>query len=142
MDILIIKIAVTVFVLLTIASISKAVMDTVDFRFDTSIFAKIKSEKWRRWFNQEQGWKNKYKDRDSTKGPAFWGSTTFFVWLTDSWHFFQMIMLTCYDLAILLPIFILTSLSWWFFAPTLMFMKMWKGGFFELFWDKIFKIKK
>lgn len=39
-------------------------------------------------------WKNKYKDRDPSQGPAFFGSTTFLVFLTDRWHFIQMLQYT------------------------------------------------
>lgn len=136
-----ILISIIVVILLSIASIAKAIMDVVDFKFGESIFSDIKNEKRRYWWNQSEGWKNKYKDRDSEKGPAFWGSTTFFVWLTDSWHFFQMIKLTCYDLSIIIPIIILSGISFWWIIPSLIVMKILKGSIFELFWSKIF-IKK
>lgn len=31
-------------------------------------------------------WTRKYKDGRPEKGPAFWGSTTFFAFFTDGWH--------------------------------------------------------
>jgi len=131
-----------IFILLTsIASISKAIMDTVNFHFESSIFSKIKSEKKRLWWNQSEGWKNKYKDRDHTKGRAFPGSMTWLVWVTDSWHFFQMIMLTSYELMIVLPIAILLSLSWWVVPIAIIVIKLYRGGIFQLFWKYILKIK-
>ena len=43
------------------------------------------------WWYQPQMWKNKYKNRRKEDGPAFPGSTWIFVWVTDSFHFFQML---------------------------------------------------
>jgi hypothetical protein len=75
-------------------------MDLVDFKFGVTIFNRPKSTKkifgipWQLWFNQAKGWLNKYKDRDSSKGPR---SYTFlfiksdWVQLSDAWHFFKMI---------------------------------------------------
>ena len=34
-------------------------------------------------------WKNKYKEDEKT--PKFFGSTTFFVFLTDAWHLFKFV---------------------------------------------------
>ncbi|MCK9293276.1 hypothetical protein M0P25_04335 [archaeon] len=125
-------------ILLLISSIAKAVMDVVDFKFESSIFANIKSEKWRYWFCQDQGWKNKYKDRDPEKGPAFLGSTTVFVWVTDAWHFFQMIQLTCYDLCIAICFVIFVGISFWYIPLIVILFKIWKGLIFEAFWSEVF----
>ena len=139
----IVSIIITLIILLIIAAISKAVMDTVDFKFNKSIFSKIKSEKKRLWFNQSQGWKNKYKNSDPEQGPAFPGSTTVFVFITDAWHFFQMIMLTCYQIAYALPIALIIGQ---YVIPItigiILLSKFFSGTVFELFWDKIFMIEK
>jgi len=137
----IILISIILIVFYAISSIAKSIMDTVDFRFETSIFSKLKSEKAKLWWNQSEGWKNKYKDRDKTKGRAFPGSMTWLVWVTDAWHFFQMIMLTSYDIMIVTPIIVFNSLNWWLIFPYLIIAKLYRGGLFELFWAHVFKLK-
>ena len=39
------------------------------------------------WFNPKWSWYNKYEDNDPSKGPKYFGSTTFLVPLTDAYHF-------------------------------------------------------
>jgi len=139
-------ILITLILLMVLAGISKSIMDTVDFRFNDSIFSKFKSEKVKMWFNQSQGWKNKYKDRDPDKGPAFPGSTTALSWITDSWHFFQMIMLTSLQVAIAIPVHevvceVCHVPTWLFYLGFISACKFVLGGTFELFWDKIWKKK-
>lgn len=126
-------------ILIVIASISKSIMDTVNFKFKDSIFSKIKSEKLKNWFNQTDSWKNKYKDRDPSKGPAFIGSTTIFVWITDAWHFFQMIMLTSYELMCILPIWYVFDFNFLMIFIMLGIVKSVRGFIFEIFWNKILK---
>lgn len=38
-------------------------------------------------------WRNKWDDRNPLKGPRFWGSTTFLVYLMDGWHLAKAIWL-------------------------------------------------
>ena len=38
------------------------------------------------FYNPHESWKNKYKNRDVSQGPAFFGSTTVFVGTTDAYH--------------------------------------------------------
>lgn len=133
---------IVILILFAIAAICKAIMDTVDFRFENSIFNKIKSEQIRLWFNQSEGWKNKYKDRDPAQGRAFPGSLTWLVWVTDAWHFFQMIMLTCMQVAVIIPIIVIFGFPWWSLFVMLVVVKLYMGGIFELFWDKLLKDKK
>ena len=108
---------------------SGAVMWCLKFRLVISIFKPIeesinrhygvfskKYQKWQEgglvnpfnpfWWVPYYSWRNKYKGGESFYGPAFFGSTTFLVWLTDAFHFFQMLMLTSIELAI--------SLNWGF----------------------------
>lgn len=40
------------------------------------------------WWNPDVSWQNKYEGRIPAQGPAFAGSTTVFVFLTDAYHFF------------------------------------------------------
>lgn len=130
---------ISILILIIIAGISKSIMDTVDFHFKQSIFSKIKNIKIRNWFNEKEGWKNKYKDRDKSKGPAFFGSTTFLVFVTDSWHFFQFIMLSSLFLSLTLAFTICVSLNWYYWILVFFVSKSLMTGTFELFWSKILK---
>ena len=140
-------------ILLTIvAGIAKSIMDIINFKYEESIFSKIpKTSYWYHWFNSPKvTWLNKYKDRNPEKGPAFFYSTTIFVWVTDAWHFFQFIMLSCIQMIIAL---LFTSLcdSIYFITVT-QFIIILLGTFFsfktllsftfEMFWVKIWRTKK
>ena len=128
---------IIIVVLLIIAGISKSIMDTVDFHFETSIFSNIKSEQRKLWWNQSEGWKNKYKDRDSTKGRKFPGSLTWLVFVTDAWHFFQMLLyLSLFGVATL-ALTISLPISWYWYILIFAGMKILFSGVFELFWSKI-----
>ena len=70
-------------ILILIAGISKAIQDTLEFHFDTSVFKNLGN-----FWNPATSWKNKYKNGDPKQGEAFLGSTTIFVSLTDAWHLF------------------------------------------------------
>lgn len=84
-------------ILMFIAALCNAIMDKVDHHFSKSIFNRIKSPKWRLWFNENDGWKNKYVDRDPNKGRVKWKIFGIEfnkpVQLTDAWHFFKMLMI-------------------------------------------------
>lgn len=76
-------------------------MDTLQFHYDQSIFNHIpKTTKLGMWYDPRISWKLKYKNQDQEQGPAFFGSTTFLVWITDAWHFFQTIMLSSFNVII------------------------------------------
>jgi hypothetical protein len=68
-------------VLVILASISEAIMDTLMFHYDRSIFIEKQNQQF---WNPKESWKNKYKEDLVT--PKFLGSTTLFVFLTDAWH--------------------------------------------------------
>ncbi len=74
-------IAAVLLLLLWIAA--DAVQDTITFHYDQSVFHTVRP---RQYFDPAISWRNKYKDGDPDKGPRFFGSTTFLVWLTDFWH--------------------------------------------------------
>lgn len=40
------------------------------------------------WWNPALSWHSKYEGGIPAQGPAFWGSTTVFVFVTDAYHFF------------------------------------------------------
>lgn len=124
-----------------VAGICKSIMDTLQFRYDSSIFSKM-SEKKQNWFNPKLSWKNKYKNRDPEQGPAFPGSTTFLVWTTDAWHFFQMIMLTSLQIACVLPIALVVNKYVFLYTIAMLILsKLIFGVAFELFWDDLLKKK-
>lgn len=67
-------------IFIVLASICKAVKDTLNFHYNTSIFSNCNA----RYFNPTISWQNKYKE--DLKTPKFFGSTTFLVFITDIWH--------------------------------------------------------
>lgn len=120
-------------ILLVIIGIAKAISDTINFKFNQSIFNKIKNDKIRNWFNPQVSWTYKYKNNDPKQGPKFIGSTTIFVWLTDAWHFFQSLMLTSYELIILSTFIYFTNFSFIVYLAILFSLKLLRGLCFELF---------
>ena len=77
-------------IMLIISTMAKATMDNIG------------RNQWYGWWNKNNSSKYKYKNGDSKQGPKFFGSTTFLVWTTDGWHFFQMIYLNCLIFSLLL----------------------------------------
>lgn len=78
--------------LLAIAGIINASMDTVSTSFNTSIFASLN----RKYFDPAESWKNKWRYNPITKAyteEAFFLSSTSLVFLTDFWHLCKMLML-------------------------------------------------
>ena len=85
-------------IFITLAAIFNSLMDTLSFHYDISIFSKY--PKLNYFFDARLSWRNKYKNRSYRQGKAFFGSTTFLVWLTDGWHLFKCSMLLCSAIAI------------------------------------------
>ena len=78
-------------IFMALASICNSVMDTLDHHQSTSIFSKFKNPLW---WNSDQGWRNKYIDRDPKKGRVKWfWKINKPVQITDAWHFFKMLMI-------------------------------------------------
>lgn len=73
-------------IFIAISGASEAVMDKIQFHFEKSIFSKSKYNSL--FWNPSISWKNKYESIETLK-PKFWGSTTYFVFLTDAWHLFK-----------------------------------------------------
>ena len=71
---------------LLFSSICNSVMDTLQFRFDNSVFARFED---RSYWDPDISWRNKWKDGDPTKGEKFLGSSTVLVFSTDAWHLFK-----------------------------------------------------
>ncbi len=116
-------------IFIILAAICKAVMDKIQFHFSKSIFKDNKDI----WWNPQISWKNKWKNGDPNQGESFFGSSTFLVFVTDAWHFFQFLFLSFIFLGV---VFYSTMISWYldFFIYHIAF-----GIVFELFFSKIFK---
>ena len=80
-------------VLLFISGFAKAVMDL-------SEEGKIKFKPSRYWIKSMSS-PNKWKDGDLRKGEKFFGSSRWFVSLTDAWHVFGYIFRASYAIAFL-----------------------------------------
>lgn len=116
-------------------------MDTIQFHHKESIFFKIKGPFWNLWFNPSESWKLKWKNGDPFQGERFPGSSTIFVWITDAWHFFQMMMLSAFQISIILAILLNIKITILIGIIIFTSMKVIYGGIFELFWKYIWKIK-
>ena len=75
------------FILFIIAGMCEAVMDTLQFHYDKSIFKRNKNQLF---WDPSFSWKNKYEDGDPLKGEKFFLSKTFLVGFTDAWHLFKL----------------------------------------------------
>lgn len=93
-------------ILFALAGVFNAFMDKLQFHYPNSIFPKLGNDKF---WNPSVSWKNKYKDWDGGDRRAkFPFSKTTLVFLTDGWHLFQFLMLTCFSAACVPPVAV-----WW-----------------------------
>lgn len=126
---------------LSLAAICNAIMDSILFHWDKSIFKGSKLE-W--WANPEVSYKNKWKNHSNSEdGEKFPGSSTIFVFITDLWHFAQSFMITFFVLGVLFYDSIVVIKGYPLVSLLIDFVIL-KGVFsltFELFWSKILKKK-
>jgi hypothetical protein len=126
---------------LSLAGICNAIMDSILFHWDKSIFKGSKLE-W--WANPEVSYKNKWKNHSNSEdGEKFPGSSTIFVFITDLWHFAQSFMITFFVLGVLFYDSIVVIKGYPLVSLLIDFVIL-KGVFsltFELFWSKILKKK-
>ena len=95
-------------VVLTIVSgFSKAVMDL-------SEEGKIKFKPSRYWIKSMSS-PNKWKDGDPRKGEKFFGSSRWFVSLTDAWHLFGLIFRLSFAISFLLAGYLIALNNWHYF---------------------------
>lgn len=86
-------------ILIIIAGLCNGMMDSIQFHWKKSIPAK---RGWNeKFWNPKISWKNKYGDLDKLT-PKFFGSTTFFVFLTDGWHLMQFFLWLSIFIAVVL----------------------------------------
>lgn len=84
-------------ILIIIAAAFNAACDMDSNLFFDSIF----STKNPLYYDPSICWKNKYKNGDVKQGPKFFGSTTFLIFITDAWHLFKTIWMSCLFTSIL-----------------------------------------
>ncbi len=117
------------FLLFVCAAASNAVMDTLSFRYDKSVFSR--SPAMMNWSDPRISWKNKWKDGDPAQGEAFFLSSTALVAFTDAWHLFKSIAILCVLLAIMAPFTQAFKLHWGAWIAILAGMKLIYGIIFE-----------
>ena len=87
-------------VLMVIAGIFNAIMDTLRFQYRSSVFSFITKPSWINWVNPAMSQYNKWKPGFFGKKERFFGSSTFLVWVTDAWHMAKAFMLVLIGVAI------------------------------------------
>ena len=121
-----------------LAGFCNAIMDTVDHHFLQSVFSLIRGQKKRLWWNEYQGWRNKYINRNQALGLRKMRILGMYfnypVQLTDAWHFFKTIMLVLCALGISEGILYYTLLPlvvwYWYVSGCLIaFCTAWVLGF-------------
>tara|TARA_R110000823_G_C15642601_1_gene470039 strand:- start:42 stop:413 length:372 start_codon:yes stop_codon:yes gene_type:complete len=120
----------TSIIFITLAAIFNAVMDTLSFRYNTSIFSNY--PQWKQYLDPSVSWENKYKNGDPTQGPRFFGSETFLVFLTDGWHLAKTLMILCFSSAAVAYTPLLGS-----WCDVLLFYTLF-GTVFQIFFGNIF----
>ena len=120
----------TSIIFITLAAIFNAVMDTLSFRYNTSIFSNY--PQWKQYLDPSVSWENKYKNGDPTQGPRFFGSETFLVFLTDGWHLAKTLMILCFSSAVVAYTPLLGS-----WCDVLLFYTLF-GTVFQIFFGNIF----
>lgn len=100
--------------LFILAGFFNSIMDTILFHWSESYFADIINTKLQFFCNPVISWKNMYKNNDPIQGPKFFGSTTFFVWLTDLWHLCKGLMIVSICLGAIFYVKILNPWIDWF----------------------------
>ena len=92
-------------ILIALAGLLNGASDSLKFHFDQSFARNWKALFW----DPDISWRNKYKNGDPKQGRAFFGSTTFLVFLTDAWHLLKFAQMACFRLAVVL----LLPLAWY-----------------------------
>lgn len=121
-----------------LAGFANGVMDTLVFHYSTSKFSNLDPLYW----NPSLSWRNKYKDQDPAKGPKFWGSTTFLVWVTDGWHLAKMLYLAFQRTSIVLVLVSFISWQWWLYLIVWMGISLVQSAGFHLSYSKILPLNE
>lgn len=77
------------YLMLGTTSLTSGVLDgtieSINYHYDCGFKNRCKSANDQFW-NPVLSWKNKYMNHDPQQGPAFYGSTSAFVFVTDAYH--------------------------------------------------------
>ena len=122
-------------ILIVGAAFSNAVMDTLQFHYQKSIFSGASYNQ--EFYNPKISWRNKWKNGDRQQGEKFPGSSTCFVLFTDAWHFAQFCMFTCFELIIVLLYYLWKRPRWYVPIAQFIALKILLGVSFELFFTKV-----
>jgi len=87
-------------ILIILMAILDSTMDMNFNQYSSSIFSNTKVFNPQFW-NPSVSWANKWKNGIHGDGEKFLGSSTVFVFLTDSWHLFKMLFLSLTFIALL-----------------------------------------
>ncbi len=115
--------------MLACAAASNAVMDTLSFRYEKSVFAAVGMDQV--WFNPKLSWRNKWKGGDPASGEAYPGSSTVFVAFTDAWHTFKSLTIFFVIAAVIAPFTAVFSMKWPLGIAVLIGLKILYGVIFE-----------
>ena len=121
--------------MLMCAATLNAVMDTLQFHYDRSVFAPMKAH--RPWLDPRVSWRNKWRDGDPKQGEAFPLSSTSLVGLTDAWHCAKSLWIACMLLAIIAPFTALVRLRWWAWGLVFLGAEVLYGGWFEVLFARV-----
>lgn len=129
----------TAVALLLLAYVAKAAIDVLTHQAGNNVF-----EQWGPWFDARTSWKNKYAPGSWEAGaprPRFPGSTGPLVLLTDFWHAADAVYLSCYLAGAMLLGAALPPV-WWWWLLAFAGVKAAGGAVFQLFYTRVFRIKK
>lgn len=120
---------------LFVAAFLKSQMDLITHKYDQSIPSRYG---WNYLFwNPLYSWRNKWKSGTPQSGEAFWGSSTFFVFLTDGWHLTQFVFNRFWQLGITLALVAHLEWGFWRFLLVYAIIGVAYSIVFELFYSKI-----
>jgi len=132
-------------ILFCLAAICNSVQDTVDHHYYKFRW----KDKWNpMWWNASVSWKNKYVDRDVSKGFKKWNILGIVinkpVQITDAWHFFKTLMIILLAFSVVFYVPIVTFFEYKLLnilLDVLLLGIVWNNTF-SLFYDKILVTKK
>ena len=124
--------------LVSVAGVSKAIMDNLQFHFNRSIF-KFNPVKYnQKFWDPSLSWENKYKEGSMTE-PKFVGSVSYLVFLTDAWHLFQMFLFLSLFIGISITSYY--SESFVYLIINISVLRLFFGFTFTLFFNNILNKK-
>lgn len=127
-----------IMVLLVCSGVAKSVKDTLQHHYLGSVFSRLNPLFW----DASKSWLNKYKADVYPLQPKFFGSTTFFVFVTDAWHFFDTIQSTCWQVSLSLLLCSYFGLEWYWFLAFLLGVKILVSVPFEITYRALFVKEK